>query len=227
MISPLAWLKLSLFLHGGDTEIGGFGVSSSANPLYIEQFVTVKQKVSAVTVAFDDAAVADYFDDCIDQGLPPQRFGRIWVHTHPASSPEPSSVDEETFDRVFGSCDWSIMLIVSRTHATYARLSFSAGPGGAVLLPVEVDWAAWPQFLLEQGAQLSNTVESWMDEYGSNIFPMPFASAIDRLLDLPRSSRMPWSRDEWLEEEQYQVHERLGLDDVFADLFETFGAEER
>src|SRR5580704_10346320 len=134
--SPLAWLKLLMFLHADDTEVGGFGISAEKQPLYIEDFVTVKQSVTAVTVAFDDTAVADFFDVCIDRGLTPARFARVWVHTHPGESPEPSSVDEETFARVFGSCDWVGMLIVSRTHATYARVSFSAGPGGSILLPV-------------------------------------------------------------------------------------------
>ncbi len=61
--SPLAWLKLQLFLHGGDTEVGGFGICRENDLLYVEEFVSVKQRASVATVAFDDAAVADYFDD--------------------------------------------------------------------------------------------------------------------------------------------------------------------
>jgi hypothetical protein len=74
--SPLAWLKLLMFLRAGDTEVGGFGISAEKQPLYIEDFVTVKQTVTAVTVAFDDTAVADFFDDCIDRG--PAVSRRIW-----------------------------------------------------------------------------------------------------------------------------------------------------
>jgi predicted PurR-regulated permease PerM len=33
-------------------------------------------------VAFDDAAVADFFDEQVDQGVVPERCGRIWIHTH-------------------------------------------------------------------------------------------------------------------------------------------------
>ena len=40
---------------------------------YVEDFVTVLQKASAVTVALDDRVVADYLDGCVDAGLPPQR----------------------------------------------------------------------------------------------------------------------------------------------------------
>jgi proteasome lid subunit RPN8/RPN11 len=215
-----------MFLHAGDTEVGGFGISAEKQPLYIEDFVTVKQSVTAVTVAFDDTAVADYFDDCIDRGLSPSRFARLWLHTHPGSSPEPSSVDEETFARVFGDCDWAVMLIVSRTQATYARLSFNAGPGGSVLLPVNVDWAAWPEVLLDHGAELSAVFESWMDEYGKNIRPARCSSEFGPMLD-SRFGRQPWADALWREDDVYARHEQMGLDDEFADFYGTAVREDR
>lgn len=224
--SPVAWMKLLMFLHAGDTEVGGFGISSDKRPLYIEDFVTVKQTVTAVTVAFDDTAVADFFDDCIDRGLTPARFARIWVHTHPGESPEPSSVDEETFHRVFSSCDWAVMLIVSHTHATYARLSFSAGPGGSILLPVQVDWTTWPQFLLDRAGEMSALFEAWMDEYGTNICPAPLNMGIGSPHD-SHFDRRPAVRDAWREDEIYSLHEQASYDDAFADYYETAGTEER
>jgi hypothetical protein len=224
--APLAWLKLLMFLHAGDTEVGGFGISAEKRPLYIEDFVTVKQTVTAVTVAFDDTAVADYFDDCIDRGLSPSRFARIWLHTHPGASPEPSSVDEETFARVFGDCDWAVMLIVSRTQAKYARLSFNAGPGGSVLLPVNIDWAAWPELVLNHGAELSAICESWMDEYGKNICPAVCFSNRMPMLD-PCFGRQLWADALWREDDLYERHEQKALDEEFADFFETAFMEDR
>lgn len=225
--SPLAWLKLLMFLHAGDTEVGGFGVSAKIQPLYIEDFMTVKQTVSSVTVAFDDAAVADFFDDCIDRGMTPSRFARIWIHTHPGASAQPSSVDEETFSRVFGECDWAVMLIVSRTQETYARLSFNAGPGGSILLPVKVDWANWPELLLERSLELSATFEAWMDEYGKNIHPAPraplFTGFEPRFDSHPPCRSVP--NDHFREEDIYYDarHEQLALDDAYADYYETAG----
>jgi proteasome lid subunit RPN8/RPN11 len=226
--SPLAWLKFLLFLHAGDTEVGGFGISAEKQPLYIEDFQTVQQTCSAVTVAFDDTAVADYFDDCIDKGLTPARFARIWAHTHPGESPEPSSVDEETFQRVFGGCDWAIMLIVSRTHETYARLSFNAGPGGSILLPVQVDWAAWPQILLdlEEGAGLSAISEKWLNEYAANIHEAPIATSFGSGFDFT-PSRESRTSHLFREDDIYARHDQIGLDDEFANYFETAGREER
>ena len=78
--APLAWLKLQFLCHLGDTEIGGFGITAKDDLLYVEDFVTVRQRTSMVTVAMDDQAVADFTDRCVDAGLPPQRFLRVWCH---------------------------------------------------------------------------------------------------------------------------------------------------
>ena len=101
----------------------------------------VEQNCTGVTVAFDDRAVADFFDEQVDQGLTPEQFARIWIHTHPGNSPQPSSVDEETFARVFGRTDWAVMFILACGGRTYARLQFSAGPGGAMRIPTQVDFS--------------------------------------------------------------------------------------
>jgi len=239
VIGPMAWLKLMLFLHIGDTEVGGFGISRGGGEdgdeldlLYLEDFATVRQRVTAISVALDDAAVADYFDDRVDAGLPPARFGRVWVHTHPGDSPDPSMTDEETFARVFGTCDWAVMLIVSRTGRTYCRLSFSAGPGGTVLLPVRIDWPAWPDVLLRQAVDLTKLCEGWIKEYGTNV------EHILMRPPLPNPDRRPsCASDTALEEdvfglfdpdadEVFAEHERLALLDRFAELFEGSAAEE-
>ena len=93
--------------------------------------------------------MAEFFDRCVDRGLALQRFARIWCHTHPGSSVTPSGTDEETFARCFGGCDWAVMFILGRTGNTYARLSFSTGPGGQILVPVGVDWLHLPRWLEE------------------------------------------------------------------------------
>ena len=135
VFSPLAWLKLQFFCHAGDTEVGGFAISRGDDLLHIEDFVTVRQDVSPVTVRFHDDAVADFFDRCVDDGLETQQCGRIWCHTHPGNCVQPSQTDEETFARVFGSCDWALMFILARGGASYARLRFRAGPGASFCFP--------------------------------------------------------------------------------------------
>jgi len=127
---PDVWAKLHYFCHRGQTEIGGFGVTSAEDLLQVEEFVTVKQKASMASVNFDDESVADYFDEQIDKGRKPEQFGRLWLHTHPGCDPTLSSVDEETFARVFGKCEWAVMCVLDRGGKTFARLRFNTGAVG-------------------------------------------------------------------------------------------------
>ena len=161
-LSPYAWAKLLFLRDAGPTEIGGFGVSAAGNPLLVEDIRLVTQRCDWASVAFDDGAVADYFDEQVDWGRSPEEFGRIWVHTHPGGSAEPSVTDEETFARVFGACDWAVMAILAQGGAPYARLRFGVGPGGSLEIPVEVDYgAAFPA--AERGA--------WEAEYAAHVLP--------------------------------------------------------
>jgi hypothetical protein len=94
--------------------------------------VIVKQTVSIATVSFDDLAVANFFEQQVDLGRKPEQFARVWVHTHPGNSASPSMTDAETFHRVFGSCNWSVMSIVAQGGNTFALLHFGVGPAGTL-----------------------------------------------------------------------------------------------
>jgi hypothetical protein len=131
--SPLAWLKLKYFCHAGSTEVGGFGITAAEDLLYIEDFATVRQQVSPITVRFFDDAVANFFDQCVDAGLQPKRFSRVWLHTHPGDSVTPSSTDEETFARVFG--------IATGPHVHSRPFGQHSGSTG---LPYRAAWAVSP-----------------------------------------------------------------------------------
>jgi len=158
--TPTAWAKLVWLRDQGPTEIGGFGVAPSDAPLLIEDIRLVKQRTTSVTVAFDDESVADLFDELVDEGLRPEQFARVWIHTHPGECPEPSHVDEQTFDRCFGSCNWSVMFILARGGASYGRLRFNVGPGGSLPLRSTVDWSA-PFGAID--------VAAWEREYEQNV----------------------------------------------------------
>ena len=214
--SPTAWAKLLYFRDRQRTEVGGFGVTSAEDLLLVEDFVTVKQEVSVVSVSFDDEAVADFFDDQVDAGKRPNQFARIWLHTHPGNSPVPSATDEETFHRVFGGCEWAVMFILAEEGRTFARLRFNVGPGGEIAVPVQVDYS-----------QLfgPSDPEAWEAEFKANIRTIAFA-AQDRGLfghwdDDLYAGCCP---ENWLEElEAMEPEERRLIMDELAlrpDLFE-------
>ena len=160
--SPTSWAKLLFMRDVTDNEVGGFGITEADDLLFVTDFVLVKQKVTCVTISFEDESVADLFEDQVEAGRQPEQFGRIWLHSHPGDSPEPSCTDESTFARVFGSCDWAIMFIVAQDSKTFARLRFNAGPGGEMKIPVYVDYSYEfdaADFELWKQQYLANVVE--------------------------------------------------------------------
>lgn len=138
--TPTAWAKLLFIRDAGDTEIGGFGITSAGDLLLVEDTALVLQACTATHVEFDDRSVADFFDAQVDAGRQPQEFSRIWIHTHPGASAGPSQTDEQTFERVFGSTDWAVMFILARGGQSFARLRYNLGPRADIELPVEVDF---------------------------------------------------------------------------------------
>lgn len=162
--SPTTWAKLLYLRDRGETEVGGFALAPADDLLFVEDVQLVRQQCTVTTVAFDDEAVADFFDRQVDRGLRPEQFGRIWLHTHPGDCPEPSLTDERTFERVFGKVQWAVMFILARGGQSYARLKFSVGPGGAMTIPTCVDYSR------PFGA---SDVAGWEQEYQANVIPAP------------------------------------------------------
>lgn len=142
-------------------------MTSPDDLLLIEDIGLVRQQCSPVTVEFHDEAVADFFDEQVDAGLKPEQFGRIWVHTHPGDSAEPSLTDEETFERCFGKVNWAVMLILARGGEAYARLQFNVGPQSAQRVNVEVDYTT--------GFSASDS-SAWQREYKANVIAAPINS---------------------------------------------------
>ncbi len=194
--SPTAWAKLLFLRDLGDTEVGGFGITAAEDLLLVEDVKLVRQTCTGASVAFDDASVADFFDEQVDRGLRVERFGRIWVHTHPGNWADPSSTDEDTFCRVFGRTDWAVMFVLARGGQTHGRLRFHVGPGGEMTIPVSVDYSRpFPP----------SDHEAWKVEYLANVeeelFVRP-ALADPKALADPRSSEQfePFGADaEWLD----------------------------
>ena len=207
--SPTAWAKLLFFRDRGESEIGGFGITRVDNLLRIEEFLSVRQDVTVASISFDDAAVADFFETQVDAGRKPEQFARIWLHTHPANSAQPSRTDEETFYRVFGHCQWAVLFILARNGQCYARLRFNTGPGGELLIPVEVDYR------LPFGP---SAFDAWEVEYKTNVRISPLVGRfygaqpfLDEEIWAGRS--VP---DEWLEEMAMMVpaERQLVLDEL-------------
>lgn len=175
--------------------MGAFAQSDPQDLLLVSDIHLVKQQTSVITVAFDDAAVADFYDDMVDQGIKPEECGRIWAHSHPGNSAEPSGTDDETFSRCFGSTDWSLMFILARGGQTYARMQFRAGPSGTFQIPVEVAY--------EQPFQGSDH-PAWQAEYERCVHPIQPHIPIELpFLSFVQDPVVYDQRDEWIDTDTY------------------------
>ncbi|MEK6248330.1 MAG: hypothetical protein N2C12_09140 [Planctomycetales bacterium] len=167
--TPYAWAKLLFLRDYGNSEVGGFGITSADDLLLVEEIQLISQDCTIATVKFDDESVADFFDEQVEQGRKPEQFARIWIHTHPGNCADPSHVDEQTFDRSFGSVDWAVMFILARTGTTYSRLRFNIGPGSEAEIPVQIDcnthFAASNQLAWEQEyLEAVSITDNWLFE---------------------------------------------------------------
>ena len=101
--------------------------------------------------------------------------------------------DEETFQRVFGGCDFAIMCIVAQGNQTYARITFNAGPGGCVMIPVEVDYTqafeasnhkSWDQELrdtVQEDVGLHRKIEPEESIFGSDAVSYHFMEELEHM----------------------------------------------
>jgi proteasome lid subunit RPN8/RPN11 len=214
---PTAWAKLLYLRDAGKTEIGGFGITAADDSLLVEAIELVAQKTSPTSVEFLDESVADFFDAQVDAGRRPEQFGRVWIHTHPGNSPQPSATDEETFARVFGRTDWAAMFILARGGQSYARLRFSIGPGAELVIPVELDFR--PPFA-------ASDHEAWQVEYAACVRPETQVKVIresktSRVEAATRRLEIPTVNDEWFDAWYgYTAEDRSDREDEFGYLID-------
>lgn len=142
-MAPTAWAKLRYMCTSSDTEIGGFGVSSSKDPLLVTEFHLIKQECTGATVELDDEALAEYVEDQVALGRHPSECLRIWIHTHPSKSTTPSNTDWEMFKEKFTECDWSLMAIMgSDGDTSEGHLWITYPDCGFITLPsIEIEWS--------------------------------------------------------------------------------------
>jgi hypothetical protein len=218
--SPTAWAKLLFLRDLGDTEIGGFGISAKDDLLFVEDVQLVAQTCTWVNVEFDDQSVANFFDDQVDAGRRRETFGRLWLHTHPGNSPEPSGTDEATFSRVFSRSDWAVMFILARGGQTFARLRYNVGPGAELESPVEVDFSR---------PFAGSDCDGWEAEYLCNV-RMPPEDPPKKFFAKQTASRAinadpfleGWKREAWedyLDFEHSQREEEYGYVPESSDRF--------
>lgn len=161
--SPYAWAKLLFMQSSGPTEVAGFCITGTDDPLLVTDFKLIKQYCTAASFDFDEGSLADYQELMTDAGVELWKCCRILAHTHPCG-PSPSEIDEKNFRKVFSSPDWAIMFIVGDNGEVYCRLKINVAPGVEKLLKVRVDFVV-PFY--------ESNHDAWKKEYADNVFAPP------------------------------------------------------
>ena len=159
--SPYAYAKLSFLRDYGDTEIGGFGVCETDDPLLVTDVHLPVQDCTSTTVELDGESLLAYRATCRKADIDEKHSFRIWIHTHPEMSADPSCTDESTFSELFDSTNWGIMAILSKTEDTYVRVRYG---GDGPMSDSELDWEV--DYTVDFPA---SDIESWIDEYNATV----------------------------------------------------------
>lgn len=192
-----AWSKFLYMQERGDTEIAGYCITSTEDPLLVTDFKLIKQRCTSVSFDLDEQDMAEYQEEMLDAGLAVWQSSRILAHTHPGCSTTPSNTDENNFIKAFSRPNWAIMLILAQDGSTYCRLKINTAPGIEKLLKVQVDFT--------REFKESNHTE-WNTEYTNKVKEIKFrmtgkekvvsSSAVGSPLDdFPDSDKPLWRRD--------------------------------
>lgn len=138
--SPYAWAKIIAMRDFGNTEIGGYGITESDDPLLVTDFRLIKQQCSSVTVEFDKEDSIKFVEEMTDKGLSYWQFGSIFLHSHPGNCPNPSITDEENFNKNFSLPHMAVFFIIAKQGATYCRLRYNVSAGTEVTIDSTVDY---------------------------------------------------------------------------------------
>lgn len=164
-LSPLAALHWQFLAHAVKTEATAFGITNENDGLLVESLWVPKQECSVVTTETDDGEFNEMAEWAYDNQIAPHRIGKIWLHTHPGTSPTPSGTDEKTFIEKFGNCDWTVMGILAKGGDNYARVKFKAGGGHSFQIPIITMWEELHKSL----PNLADLSEKWTEEVKEKI----------------------------------------------------------
>jgi proteasome lid subunit RPN8/RPN11 len=163
------WARIMYFAKEADGEISGMGITPKENRWHIEEFVLPKQECTAAHTEFDGTELAKLMDEYIVKGYEPWQTQRVWIHTHPGFSAEPSGPDWANFDANYvrdRDDSWGTMIVVNQKGEVSVNVWF--GMLGAVMKgelvvvdrEVEIHGEEWKKELDEKVTKPKSLVSS-------------------------------------------------------------------
>lgn len=198
-----AWRKLIWMRDRQKKEVAGWAVTDPDDNLLVRDIAILPQIVTYATFDFDKQGMSDYTVRRVREGMQPNQFLRVWIHTHPGESAEPSTKDLETFRRDLAEYEWQVMFIIGETgkYTCTMRLRLENGLVAETALPVEMHMDP-------------AHVEEWEKEFKENVknYVAPVVEKRDHLQTAVHGE-LPWNQQRPGEsKKQYKKRMRL-LDD--------------
>ena len=137
--TPSAYQKAMFFLQK-DVEVGAFCITDKDQPNLIIDYIVLKQESTSVSFEFDKDSLENYLNDMVDQDYSPSQCFRIFAHSHPGNSADPSGTDWTTFNQLMGSYPWFGMLIFAKDQSYFAYIKTTQGVGLEANCDIEIDW---------------------------------------------------------------------------------------
>lgn len=186
--TPYAFAKLSFLRDVGNTEIGGFGIAGTDDPLLITDIWLPEQECTLTTVELDGESLLDYRKAMRQQDIDEKHSFRVWIHTHPKMDATPSATDWDTFSELFEHTEWGVMVILSKTEDKFARVCYGGdGPTAETDIGFVVDYSV--EF------QSSNHAD-WLQEYASAVTEISYLQPQKTPLALPNQEPITQSEHE-------------------------------
>lgn len=167
--SPYSWAKLLYLRDIGPTEIGGYGITETDDPLLVTDFHLIKQVATSVSIDFDTKDSIDFVERMTDKGIAPWQYG-VFIHTHPGNSSSPSVADEENFQKNFSMSHMAVFFILARGGSSYTRLRYNVGSGTEVVIKSEIDYSV---------PFNASDFDAWKKEYDEKVTVRKYASIIN------------------------------------------------
>jgi len=116
-IPPHVMTKLHTWRGWGPSEVTGFFVSSKENVLDIIDAELVRAACSSVSVDITSEELLEFYQRMAEKGIYPSQL-RVWWHTHPKMTADPSHIDFDTFDELNQDRALGVMYILGEDHET-------------------------------------------------------------------------------------------------------------
>jgi len=197
-------------------EVAAYGLCYR-NTLHVYDLFIPKQEGAMAEVDMDPNDLAQFQGDLIARGGHPRDALRVWLHTHPMESPQPSGTDMATWRETFSSYDYAVMGIMGNTGKVYFRIATGLGD---MRTEVELNYPDLEDFLCYSDPCEFNALElkalveqkSQPKRYTCSVLPKSTSTTEDKTWEAYQKKAAEKEKEQaWRDMRRIRRHHHAGL----------------